>query len=284
MIGWWAATTERSRSEAEQLRAAIQAQLTWEHSLRADRLAGSLEQVAQWNHDMRNALTSVVGNAKLLAELGKEGAPAIGPGEVRISLDSMKRSLEVVVAGFDDLRRISRFAEATLEKQPVAVLPIAETVVSGARFRFPHADVALCRDAIPASVLIHGGSVSVHRIIENLVVNACEGDGTTGARHVEVTVREISGAVRLEVRDDGPGFPAGLLEGPAPAFGTTKKNGTGLGLHSVEQLVAANRGRFIRANAPQGGAVVVVELPAASALALEGSAVSMASAAVAGSS
>lgn len=260
LIGEFTCMFDRSRDESERLRAAIQAQLVWEHSLRADRLAGSLEQVAQWNHDIRNALTEVVCRAKLLGMLAGDGGGAGNHAETRSTLEGMKRSLDVVVAGFEELQRMSRFAEPAA-RQSVSLIPIVEAVVSAARMRFPEVEVAIDAPAPPVKALVYGGTVSAHRILDNLVINACEGDGRRAAHRVDVSVRQVPGAARIEIRDDGPGFPHHLLEGPAPAFGTTKRHGTGLGLHSVEQIVAVNRGRMSRSNPPQEGALVTVELP-----------------------
>jgi two-component system C4-dicarboxylate transport sensor histidine kinase DctB len=261
LVGQWTVSSDRARLETERLREAIQSQLVWEHSLRAERLAGSLEQVAQWNHDMRNALTSVACGARLLAELEQERGSNPRDQEARATFDSMKRTLDVVIAGFEGLRRISRLVESSAEKQAVAVMPIAESVAAGVRSRYPEIELAIDSELVGERVLVYGGASSVHRIVENLVLNACEGDGRSAAGRVDLRLRKLPGAVRLEILDDGPGFPPKYLAGPAPAFATTKEHGTGLGLHSVEQLVAASDGKFTRANLPAGGAAAVVELP-----------------------
>ncbi len=262
LMGGYAAESERTRTESEQLRSTIQAQLVWEHSLRADRLAGSLEQVAQWNHDMRNAMTAAVCNTQILA-LG--GDASSSGEEVHEAILDIQRSLEMLSAGFEDLRRISRNSAAESKRQSVEVGPLARTVVFGVRARFPGVDVSMEIAPQPAVALIRGGAVSVHRIVENLLINACEGDGKTTAKRVWLTVGPQDGVVRLEIRDDGCGFPQYLLEGAAPAFVSTKQHGTGLGLHGVEQLVAASDGSIVRSNPPTGGAKVVVEFPAAPA-------------------
>lgn len=264
LVGEFTCEVDRGRNDSERLRAALQAQLVWEHSLRADRLAGSLEQVAQWNHDMRNALTTVVCHAKLLAAVAA-GTDPTGQAEARSTLDGMKRSLDVVVTGFEELQRLSRFMETTTSPQRVPLTPLAEAIASAARARFPGVEVDLNAPEPSVDVLVYGGAVSAHRMVDNLVVNACEGDGDRAARRVEIAIRPLPGAARIEIRDDGPGFPPHLLEGPARAFSTTKRRGTGLGLHSVEQIVAANRGRMTRSNRPEGGAQVTVELPAETA-------------------
>lgn len=228
------------------------AMLIGEATLRADRARD--EQVARWTHDMRNALTEVACSAKLLTDPSARG-------ETGTAAESLKRSLGVVAAGLDDVRRLSEFPDAESSPQLVPLFPVAESVVSASRARFAQVEIELEVPDRQVTATVLGGAVSVHRILDNLVVNACEGDGVRAARRVTVSIREAPDAVRLEVSDDGPGFPQHLLHGALPSPSTTKRQGTGRGLQSVEQLVAANRGRATRANQPQGGAIVTVELP-----------------------
>ena len=54
-----------------------------------------------------------------------------------------------------------------------------------------------------------------------------------------------------------------MLNQSIEELGTTKPEGTGLGLWSIYKIVKASQGRLYHANRPQGGAVVTVELPQA---------------------
>jgi C4-dicarboxylate-specific signal transduction histidine kinase len=116
-----------------------------------------------------------------------------------------------------------------------------------------------------ARVLLRGGEESLRVILENLVANACEGDGARGARSVEVAVapRPGGGEVDLAVSDDGPGLRADLLAAPVRAFVTTKPDGTGLGMYTASRLAAASGGELLRENRAEGGARVTLRLRAA---------------------
>ena len=73
--------------------------------------------------------------------------------------------------------------------------------------------------------------------------------------------------MHLSVRDRGPGIPPGELEKIFEAFVQSSKTkdgsgGTGLGLAICRKIVDAHGGRIGAANAPDGGSVFHVLLPA----------------------
>ncbi|MGI5863707.1 MAG: ATP-binding protein [Myxococcales bacterium] len=254
------------RSEAERLRAAISAQMIREQSTRADRLANTIEQLSMWNHDIRNALTVIAGHSKLLASIEpEEYANPESAKEARASVDLIRNNLRLVSEGLDRMREIAKQHNAELTSaEVVEVLPIAQAVAQAAHVRFPDADIkVVTRDSASGlRVRVNGGSVTLHRAIENLVVNACEGDGSRGATRVEVCLAPAGDNVVVEVIDDGPGFTREQLAQGVVGFQTSKSHGTGLGLYTVERLVAASGGSLVRDNRETGGACVALRLPA----------------------
>jgi signal transduction histidine kinase len=68
-------------------------------------------------------------------------------------------------------------------------------------------------------------------------------------------------AVRVSVRDDGPGLTEEQRRRVFEPFFTTKVKGTGLGLAIVKRIVEAHGGTVAVGDAPGGGAEVVFTLP-----------------------
>lgn len=90
-------------------------------------------------------------------------------------------------------------------------------------------------------------------LVENAVVHGMA-DRPEPTR-VNVAIRESSGEVEIDVSDDGPGFPEGILDG-------TKPLGVGLSaLRARLRALPSGRGTMTLRNRPGGGAQVIVRVP-----------------------
>jgi nitrogen fixation/metabolism regulation signal transduction histidine kinase len=67
--------------------------------------------------------------------------------------------------------------------------------------------------------------------------------------------------LRLDISDDGPGFPPDLLEYGIRAFITHRAEGTGLGLSMVQRFARTVGGNVMLSNREPHGACVRLELP-----------------------
>lgn len=242
---------------------AIRTRRLVERTARAAVVANKAEQglraVLHDHHDLRTVITSAQINADLLSRGLARGASVRDTtveqlredlGELRTQLDQVKaRALEELVA---------------IETAVAVALDTAvDDVASALAQRFP--DVRIEKSsALSHSVMVAGGVATLRRIIANLVVNACEGDGARGARRVDVSAGDApAGRVSFEIADDGPGLPPALLERCPGEGASTKAEGTGLGMQLVEGLVRASGGTVSWRAREGGGTRVIVELAAA---------------------
>jgi signal transduction histidine kinase len=103
------------------------------------------------------------------------------------------------------------------------------------------------------------------QVFENLVDNALRHSSPGATVHLaaERELRDGRAWVACTVRDEGPGFADADLPHLFEPFYTRRAGGTGLGLSIVERIVRDHGGEVRAANAPGGGGLVTVWLPAA---------------------
>jgi signal transduction histidine kinase len=218
-------------------------------ALQAGLAGDGLRSVLRDHHDLRTVVMSAQINADLVARQVGTGAIANlreDLGEIRVQIEGVKARALEGLAGLEELR-------------DVPVLATAEEVLDSLRARFPAVDLTALAEGAPIA-RVAGGLPALRRILTNLVVNSCEGDGRHCARRVEVRARAVGTGVQVEVVDDGPGLPARVLAAAPGEAASTKPVGAGLGIGLVDSLVRASGGAVTWANRETGGARVVVEL------------------------
>lgn len=273
VLGLIARGNHRATVLAAAMRDAVDAQVLREQTRQMASVTQALLRLQGTSHDAGTALSSVLFS---LEQLAVEAHRLAAQDPKAHSLGEMASRL---VGSLDRLRQLLDEARGTgIESRPnlelVDVPQVVRSTVgelSGrlASVRISVADVARAeRESGPRPVPrlvvpLYGGSGVLRRVVANLVTNAAEGNGVDRAGRVDIEVGRGSepGTVELRVSDDGPGFSSTLLDYPIRAFHSTKPGGTGLGLYTVGQLVAASGGSLRVSNRDQdSGAVVVVVL------------------------
>jgi signal transduction histidine kinase len=242
----------------------VQAQILDETHRDVSRLSGAMLQVLQTTHDASNALSTALINAEVLRKASE--ARARGEG-VRVdeqeTAEDLSRQLVRLRGLVEEARQVGHAGGKQFEApQAIAPLPVVSDVLRELRARFPEVSFGSSGSGSSVHVSVSGGVESLRRILENLGLNACQGNGRQGAQRVDVSVQEAStvGSVAICVRDDGPGFGEEQLAAPITGFQSTKPDGTGLGLYTAERLVRASGGSIARANVSGGGAEVTIFL------------------------
>lgn len=258
VLGKLAMDAREEREHIAGLRAAVDAQILAERTQRADELSGTVVSLMQANHDANNVLQAALASAELLPD---DGGEAASRGRLRRILERLRLLLK-------EAQQIGAArGQPFVETERVGLLAPIEEILGAQALRFP--DVEFVKE-LPEKendnediyVDFCGGESGVQRVLENLLVNAAQGNGVDAASHVSLCVEleENVGALRIAVRDDGPGFPADVLERPITGFESGKPGGMGLGLYTVERLVRASGGSVSRANCAPHGAEVSIFL------------------------
>ena len=100
--------------------------------------------------------------------------------------------------------------------------------------------------------------IQIQQIVLNLIVNAIESMDALDDRRRQLAIgsaREGADAVRVEVRDSGPGVDPSYADRLFEAFYTTKAEGMGMGLSISRAIIEAHGGRlWVSPNGPRGAA------------------------------
>jgi two-component system OmpR family sensor kinase len=234
-----------------------------------DRLEGAFRQreasedrlrrfLADASHELRTPLASIRGYAELF-RMGAARSPEDVEKSMRRIEDEAAR-MGVLVEDLLTLARLDEIAEAP--HTPVDVGALAGDAVEDARAVAPDRVIGLSA-GVDAVVL--GDAHQLRQVLGNLLRNALV--HTPAGTPIEVGVGTDNGSVRVDVRDHGPGLPAGdpdaLFERFWRAEGGRErgKAGAGLGLAIVAAIVDAHGGTVSAADATGGGAVFSVVLP-----------------------
>jgi PAS domain S-box-containing protein len=208
-------------------------------------------------HEFKNSLATLHGYAQLFQnlEMDERGSAAAA------ALLNEVRSLSAMVTAFLNFAR-----PQPLEPVEVSLSElIQECAVEMSAF-FEERRVTLHIEGEFAD--IRADERMLRQALLNLLRNAAEAiDEEKQERHVTLRgsrTREESGQVwtLIEIRDTGEGIPERDLQRIFIPFFTTKSKGHGIGLALAHRVVTEHGGTLTAANAPGGGAVFTIRLPA----------------------
>lgn len=219
------------------------------HLARAERLAAIGEMAAMLAHEIRNPLASIRAACSSLLEEATD--------------DDVQERLELVIQEVDRLVAIvgQQLDHARHRPEPSEPTDVADLITNTAKllaYQLP-AEIRI-RLALASALQANLPPEGLRRSLLNLVLNAKHaiepnpGEIVIGA---EADATEM----RITVADNGPGFPAALLEQGARRFVTTRTGGTGLGLSMIRRYVEQLSGRLLIENGAEGGARVTMVLP-----------------------
>jgi len=223
--------------------------------------------VANASHELRTPLASILGFIETLSEEAGED-PAIRARFLKVMDDEAKRMLRLI----EDLISLSRI-EAEKYRVPDTPIDLA-ILVSDVRAELAdgagNRGLDLVATIEPAVPPVSGDRVQLSQMLHNLVGNAMK-YGRAGTPVTITLARDVTGMVRLAVRDEGDGIAAVHIPRLTERFyradaGRSRSlGGTGLGLAIVKHIVERHRGRLDIASQVGVGTTVAVILPPAGA-------------------
>lgn len=229
--------------------------------MQAERLRSAI--LSSLSHDLRTPLTVLYGLADSLAR--RDG---LSPDDLATAglLRDQCRRLNGMVDNLLDLARL-RSGKVELRRDWQS---LADIVGASVQAMQPWLDSRRIRmHGVAEAPLIEFDPVLMERVFCNLLENATKYAPPDSPIEIHVATvddaKVAPHAVRITIRDAGPGFPATradrLFEIFERADSESAIPGVGVGLAVCRAIVEAHGGRIAATNAPEGGACVSIELP-----------------------
>jgi signal transduction histidine kinase len=219
------------------------------------RMAAMGEMAAEIGHELGNVLQVISAQAQMLL------TDADG-----VRGDRAKRAVRQIFERAIDMRRLAKglqdFSHRELVRRHEHLGELVRETIEMVEPQNQFDGVVWEVDLSGDDPLMEMDGGQIRQVLVNLLRNAVEAFGErSGERRISVRTERAGDLMRIEVGDNGPGFPADLLERVFEPWFTTKSEGHGFGL-AVTYRVVRNHGGTIRAlNGEDGGAVVQIELP-----------------------
>ena len=213
-------------------------------------------------HELKNPLASL---RSAVDVLGQVEQPALRTQLLDVIRDDVGR-IDRLITDIADASRL----DAELSRtgfQLVDIAAVADGLVSAYGIAGQARGVQVQRGGLPAPVMIEGDASRLAQVLRNLIDNALSFSPDGG--QITLLVAREDQQIVVAVQDQGPGVPPANRQDifrrfyserpPEEDFGRH----SGLGLSIAAAIVAAHGGQIMVADAPGGGALFRVLLPAA---------------------
>jgi PAS domain S-box-containing protein len=218
--------------------------------------------VATLTHDLKSPL---IGTERVLT-LFLTGAIGALDGEQQNALRLLQESNSGMLALLRNLLEVYRHDAGgpTLEFTEVDVAALSNTCIQQLSASAESAGVRLTSHFAESDHTIVADSISLRRVLMNLLSNAMKFTGSRG--NVTVSGHMLGNTYTLEVKDTGAGMPQEDLEALFQKYsqgqlGKKYSDGTGLGLYLCRQLTEAHGGTITCTSTQGIGTTFTVSLP-----------------------
>jgi PAS domain S-box-containing protein len=214
-------------------------------------------------HELRNPLTSLLGNAQLLLRRVQREGLLSGRDQrsLQVVVNQSERLNEMVSLQLD----VSRLHTGQLQiaRVPVDVAALVRQVIEEVLPTLTTHNVTYSGPDTP--LLVEGDALRLFQVLNNLIQNAIKYSPTGGVVLVQVERRDTT--VRVAVSDEGIGIPQAELPQLFQRFYRAsnvdegKMSGFGVGLYLVKEIVTLHGGTVDVVSEEGHGSTFLITLP-----------------------
>ena len=217
------------------------------------------EFISSVSHELRTPLTAINGWGETLLE---DDDPQQLQRGVSIILKESRRLTNMV----EELLDFSKMEDGrfTLRIEQVDIQAEFEDTIYTYMELFRQESIELRYESCDELFApVPGDPERLKQVFCNVLDNAAKHGGA--GRRIDTAVSGADGKIVITVRDYGPGVPEAELPFVKQKFykGSSKARGSGIGLAVCDEIIRLHNGEFEIGNAPGGGCVVTITLPAA---------------------
>jgi PAS domain S-box-containing protein len=250
-----ATTIEKVRLYEETCRAYEDLRKTQEQLLQSEKMSAVGQLIAGVAHELNNPLTAILGYAQLLET---EGLNTRAQDYVSKLFKQAQRTHRVV----QNLLSFAR--QRKPQRDEVDIRKVLDETLALRDYDLKINNIKVEREVPSEAAMVVADPHQIEQVFLNIINNAVDAILETGRTgKLKIGISCAGGHVCTQFTDDGAGIkdPKRIFD----PFYTTKSvgKGTGLGLSICYGIVKEHGGDITANNAPEGGAVIEVRLPAA---------------------
>lgn len=209
-------------------------------------------------HDFRNPMSSVRLDAQMLERELTRAGEARQDRLIELS-GRISRTIERMDRVFQEFLYLARPAVETLE--PVNLADCVSECLETLAPRLEQADVRVTRVGAPVPLFAAAAPFALRRALINILLNAIQFSPRGG--QIDVTMRQESEHVILDVGDRGPGIAPQDRQRVFEMFVTSRPEGTGLGLFLARTAIRKCGGEITALGRDGGGTLIHMVLKGA---------------------
>jgi two-component system NtrC family sensor kinase len=250
-----ATTIEKVRLYEETCRAYEDLRKTQEQLLQSEKMSAVGQLIAGVAHELNNPLTAILGYAQLLES---EGLNNRAQDYVNKLFKQAQRTHRVV----QNLLSFAR--QRTPQRDEVDIRKVLDETLALRDYDLKINNVKVEREIPAEPAVVVADPHQIEQVFLNIINNAVDAMLETGRPgKLKISIASQNGHIATQFTDNGPGIkdPKRIFD----PFYTTKSvgKGTGLGLSICYGIVKEHGGDITANNAPDGGAMIEIRLPAA---------------------
>jgi signal transduction histidine kinase len=213
-------------------------------------------------HDLRGALNAISLTLQVQKRLLEKMVARDG--------DEARSCAQYTTTLIEETQRLTKLTDDLLVHSIEAPEPVAEFDLRTCVHEFTTVITPMCKERgielklerCPTPLVVSGRSERLKQALMNLAINSVDAlEGRVGRIVVEPAADRDHAVLRMT--DSGPGIPEPLLGRIWDLHFTTKRSGSGIGLHVVRMVVDDHHGAVRVWNRPEGGCTFEIRIPLA---------------------